>query len=80
MTPFILRRLKSDVELDLPPKQEVMVYAPLTEQQRRFYEATVDKTINQMLNKDEVRYYHMGLRYSHFHQSVTTDKCFRSVS
>mgnify|MGYP001791347186 CR=1 FL=1 len=72
MTPFILRRLKSDVELDLPPKQEVMVYAPLTEQQRRFYEATVDKTINQMLNKDEVRYYHMGLRYSHFHQSATS--------
>lgn len=54
MTPFILRRLKSDVELNLPPKQEVLVYAPLTEQQRRFYAATVDRTITQMLKKETV--------------------------
>ena len=53
MTPFILRRLKSDVELNLPPKQELLVYAPLTEHQRTFYEATVDKTIHQLLNKDD---------------------------
>ena len=53
MTPFILRRLKSDVELNLPPKQELLVYAPLTEQQKVFYEATVARTIHQLLNKDE---------------------------
>ncbi|XP_067938071.1 lymphocyte-specific helicase-like isoform X2 [Watersipora subatra] len=53
MTPFILRRLKADVELNLPPKQELLVYAPLTQQQRTFYEATVNKTIMQLLKKKE---------------------------
>ena len=53
MTPFILRRLKSDVELNLPPKQELLVYAPLTQQQREFYEATVNRTIFKLLNKEE---------------------------
>ena len=30
LTPFLLRRLKSDVELLIPPKREILVYAPLT--------------------------------------------------
>ena len=31
LRPFLLRRLKKDVMLDLPPKREVVVYAPMTE-------------------------------------------------
>lgn len=30
LTPFLLRRLKTDVEFSLPPKKEILVYAPLT--------------------------------------------------
>lgn len=41
--PFLLRRLKSDVEKhSIPPKKEYLIYAPLTETQRDFYDAIVD--------------------------------------
>lgn len=45
LTPFLLRRLKTDVELSLPPKKEVLVYAPLTQKQETFYKAALDKTL-----------------------------------
>merc|ERR1719195_2170889 len=34
LTPFLLRRVKSDVDLEIPPKKEVLVYCPLTARQR----------------------------------------------
>ena len=41
--PFLLRRLKVDVEKDsIPPKKEYLIYAPLTEPQREIYDAVVD--------------------------------------
>lgn len=45
LTPFLLRRLKTEVELSLPPKKEVLVYAPLTEKQQTLYKACLDKTL-----------------------------------
>uniref|UniRef100_A0A8D0HMG2 Proliferation-associated SNF2-like protein n=1 Tax=Sphenodon punctatus TaxID=8508 RepID=A0A8D0HMG2_SPHPU len=45
LTPFLLRRLKSDVALEVPPKREVVVYAPLSKKQETFYTAIVNKTI-----------------------------------
>ena len=33
LTPFLLRRVKSDVDLQIPPKKEVMVYCPMTTRQ-----------------------------------------------
>lgn len=36
--PFILRRLKTDVLKDLPPKVEQVLYVEMSEDQRRFYE------------------------------------------
>ena len=49
LTPFMLRRVKADVELNLPPKCEVIVYAPLTKQQTTLYKAVYDNTIEDML-------------------------------
>ena len=40
----MLRRLKTDVDLDIPPKKEVLVYAPLTTEQKEVYESLVNKT------------------------------------
>lgn len=41
LKPFLLRRLKSDVEHSLPPKKEYILYAPLTRQQKDLYDLTV---------------------------------------
>ncbi|XP_076455656.1 lymphoid-specific helicase-like isoform X2 [Babylonia areolata] len=45
LTPFMLRRLKTDVDLRIPPKKEVIVYAPLCPLQKDFYAALIDRTI-----------------------------------
>lgn len=38
LRPFLLRRLKSDVEKKLPPKKEVKIYVGLSKLQREWYE------------------------------------------
>ncbi|XP_072280863.1 lymphoid-specific helicase [Pyxicephalus adspersus] len=53
LTPFLLRRLKTDVALEVPPKREVIVYAPLTKKQEMFYTAIVNRTIEKMLGQDK---------------------------
>merc|ERR1712110_885199 len=57
LTPFLLRRVKADVDLKIPPKKEVLVYCPLTEKQRDLYESAVNRTLGSLLGskkKDEV--------------------------
>lgn len=41
----MLRRLKTDVDLRIPPKKEVLVYAPLRPLQQEFYSSLIDRTI-----------------------------------
>ncbi|XP_054585204.1 lymphoid-specific helicase isoform X2 [Eptesicus fuscus] len=53
LTPFLLRRLKSDVALEVPPKREVVVYAPLSKKQETFYTAIVNRTIANMFGSSE---------------------------
>ncbi|KAK9541065.1 hypothetical protein VZT92_001141 [Zoarces viviparus] len=53
LTPFLLRRLKSDVTLEIPPKKEIIVYAPLTAKQEAFYTAAVNKTLAKMLGQEK---------------------------
>ena len=49
LKPFLLRRLKVDVEFDLPPKKEYVLYAPLTEKQKSVYEAVLNRSLRQYL-------------------------------
>jgi ATP-dependent DNA helicase len=49
LKPFLLRRLKVDVEKDLPPKKEYLLYAPLTQQQKDIYQAIVSGQIRNYL-------------------------------
>lgn len=51
--PFLLRRLKSEILLDFPPKKEVMVYCPLTPLQIEMYEVIVDKKLANLLGDIE---------------------------
>jgi len=41
LRPFLLRRVKTDVEESLPKKKEYLVYAPLTPYQRTLYQAAL---------------------------------------
>ncbi|WVO17665.1 hypothetical protein L204_105362 [Cryptococcus depauperatus] len=49
LKPFLLRRLKVDVEKDLPPKKEYLLYAPLTQTQKDIYQAIVAGQIREYL-------------------------------
>lgn len=42
LKPFMLRREKEDVCLDIPPKKELIVYAPLTQLQHDLYRAVLN--------------------------------------
>lgn len=45
LRPFLLRRLKADVEQMLPRKKEIILYATLTEHQKGFQDHLVNKTL-----------------------------------
>lgn len=54
LTPFLLRRLKSDVNLKIPPKKEILVHCPMTLTQLNLYKAVLDETIL-LFNRDAQR-------------------------
>ena len=45
LRPFLLRRLKADVEKGLPPKKETILKVGLTEMQRHYYKSLIQKDI-----------------------------------
>lgn len=51
LRPFLLRRLKADVEQMLPRKKEVILYATMTEHQRNFQEHLVNKSLENHLKE-----------------------------
>lgn len=51
LKPFLLRRLKGDVEISLPRKKEIILYASMSKTQKSFNDALVDKTIESILQK-----------------------------
>jgi SNF2 family DNA or RNA helicase len=68
LTPFLLRRVKADVALNIPPKKELLVYAPMSPVQLELYRATVEQNYNRLLRKTETV---KQSRYSYF-SSVTS--------
>lgn len=46
LKPFLLRRVKNDVEHSLPGKKELILYAEMTQQQRDFNEELRQNTLN----------------------------------
>uniref|UniRef100_A0A0V0H6F1 Putative ovule protein n=1 Tax=Solanum chacoense TaxID=4108 RepID=A0A0V0H6F1_SOLCH len=45
LRPFLLRRLKVDVEQMLPRKKEIILYATLTDYQKKFQEHLINRTL-----------------------------------
>ena len=54
LRPFILRRIKAEVESSLPPKLETMISCPMTDVQKRWTKSLLFK------NKDELQYFDTG--------------------
>ncbi|PIG88773.1 SNF2 family helicase/ATPase PasG [Aspergillus arachidicola] len=49
LKPFLLRRVKTDVEMSLPKKREYILYAPLTAEQKDLYREILNGTGRQYL-------------------------------
>ncbi|XP_059293224.1 ATP-dependent DNA helicase DDM1-like [Lycium ferocissimum] len=45
LRPFLLRRMKVDVEQNLPRKKEIILYATMTEYQKKFQEHLINRTL-----------------------------------
>jgi ATP-dependent DNA helicase len=54
LKPFLLRRVKTDVETDLPPKREYILYAQLSAEQREIYKTILHGDIRQHLEQKVV--------------------------
>ncbi|KXN82207.1 ISWI chromatin-remodeling complex ATPase ISW2 [Leucoagaricus sp. SymC.cos] len=46
LKPFLLRRVKSDVEKNLLPKKEINIYVGLTDMQKKWYRSVLEKDID----------------------------------
>ncbi|KAL4895907.1 SNF2 family N-terminal domain-containing protein [Aspergillus ambiguus] len=51
LKPFLLRRVKTDVETSLPKKREYILYAPLTTEQKELYREILNGTGRQYLEE-----------------------------
>ena len=54
LKPFLLRRVKTDVETELPKKREYILYAPLTQSQKELYKNILEGTSRSYLEKQVV--------------------------
>jgi ATP-dependent DNA helicase len=53
LVPFLLRRVKADVAVNIPPKKELLVYAPMSPVQLKLYRATVEHNYSRLMRKAE---------------------------
>lgn len=51
LKPFLLRRVKTDVETSLPGKMELILYAKMSEKQRKINQQLRDKTLTETMGK-----------------------------
>ncbi|KAK9285539.1 hypothetical protein L1049_024734 [Liquidambar formosana] len=52
LRPFLLRRMKADVEQMLPRKKEIIIYATMTEHQRNFQDHLINRTLENYLQEN----------------------------
>ena len=51
LKPFLLRRIKTEVAVDLPKKREYLLYAPLVPKQKELYDAALRGTLSEEISK-----------------------------
>jgi len=60
LRPFLMRRLKKDVLIEMPPKKEFVVYAGMTELQRKYYKLVQENKLKEQLiaaGIDQAKYF-----------------------
>jgi SNF2 family DNA or RNA helicase len=55
LKPFMLRRLKSDVETAIPPKKEIYVECGMSKMQKEWYRSILTKDINALKGGEKMR-------------------------
>eukprot|EP00462_Mataza_sp_D1_P009603 CAMPEP_0175170234 /NCGR_PEP_ID=MMETSP0087-20121206/30095_1 /TAXON_ID=136419 /ORGANISM="Unknown Unknown, Strain D1" /LENGTH=1207 /DNA_ID=CAMNT_0016460833 /DNA_START=1 /DNA_END=3624 /DNA_ORIENTATION=- len=55
LRPFMLRRLKSDVECNLLPKKETLVYVGMSEMQRKVYSSIISKEFDALVGTAQTK-------------------------
>ena len=61
--------------LEVPPKKEIIVYAPLTLKQETFYKAVVDKSISKLLGQENT-VTHLGVLFCFGTQAAFSFRVF----
>jgi ATP-dependent DNA helicase len=61
LKPFLLRRVKTDVESLMPKKREYVLFAPLTPMQRELYQTILDGTSRQYLEEKSYERLSVGI-------------------
>lgn len=72
LAPFMMRRLKRDVEESLPDKKEVVMYVPMKKEQKEMYDSIVSGELSKILeaatgNKTQLNNVMMQLRKCSLH-------------
>lgn len=74
LKPFLLRRVKADVERMMPRKREYVLFAPLTPMQRELYQAILDGTSRTYLEEKVVERLNSGTATPRSSRSTTSLK------
>ncbi|KAL9655040.1 hypothetical protein ABK040_008823 [Willaertia magna] len=53
LRPFLLRRLKVDVDIEIPSKKEYLVFTPMTKMQKEYYDAVKNKDLLPIFKNSE---------------------------
>jgi len=61
LKPYLLRRVKEDVEKSLPPKEETLIEVSLTPVQRKFYRAIYEKNTDALFKDTSAKSNHPSL-------------------
>lgn len=67
MEPFMLRRLKHDTSLNLPPKKEIYVYCPMSKLQKTIYQDCVTGLIQKTMTQSKTNNLFANLRKCAIH-------------
>eukprot|EP00923_Selenidium_pygospionis_P045656 GHVN01078873.1.p1 GENE.GHVN01078873.1~~GHVN01078873.1.p1 ORF type:complete len:913 (+),score=165.91 GHVN01078873.1:262-3000(+) len=52
LRPFMLRRVKSEVDVAIPPKKELLLFVPLTAMQKNLYKALLSRNVDAMQDRE----------------------------